>query len=257
MLLLWGWSLVRRDASVVDPWWSIGFLLVTLNTVRLSGFGPGKALLVGVVALWALRLWGYLIWRARGKPEDARYTAFRQRFGPDRYGWVSLFQVFLLQGTLVLLVSAPLQAAAAAASDDPVHPLDLVGAALALFGAGYEAVADAQLAAWKRRPDRGEVMDQGLWRTSRHPNYFGEILVAWGFWCFAASEPAALGVLYAPVLMTWLLVRVSGVAMLDAHMAARKPAYRAYMERTPALVPGRPRPSASPPEEPPRPAPPH
>lgn len=239
---LWAWSVLRRDASVIDPWWSMGFLLVTVSTVASTGLTPGKALLLGVVGAWALRLWVYLLRRSRGKPEDPRYAAFRRRYGPERYWWVSFFQVFLLQGTLVLVISAPLQLAAAAPGPDPIGVLDIAAAALALFGAGYEAVADAQLAAWKRRPDRGEVMDEGLWRTSRHPNYFGEVLVAWGFWLFAVGERGGGVVIFAPALMTWLLVRVSGVAMLDAQMAARGPAYRAYMARTPSLIPGRPRP---------------
>lgn len=238
---LWLWSVVKRDVSVVDPWWSIGFLLVTANSARLAGPGSARWLVLAVVAAWSLRLWAHLLARARGKPEDARYTAFRVRYGADRYWWVSYFQVFLLQGALVLLVSAPLQYAASAPGPDPIGVLDVVGAALALFGAGYEAVADAQLAAWKRRPDRGEVMDEGLWRTSRHPNYFGEVLVAWGFWLFCADQPLGALLVFAPLLMTFLLVRVSGVAMLEEHMAKRKPAYRDYMRRTPALIPGLPR----------------
>jgi steroid 5-alpha reductase family enzyme len=241
MTALWVWSVLRRDVSVVDPWWSIGFLVVTANSARLAGVGSARWLVLAVVALWSLRLWLYLLARSRGKPEDARYTAFRMRYGADRYWWLSYFQVFLLQGTLLLLVSAPLQYAANAPGPDPIGALDLAGAALTLFGAGYEAVADAQLARWKKRPDRGEVMDEGLWRTSRHPNYFGEVLVAWGFWLFAADEPLGVPLVLAPLLMTFLLVRVSGVAMLDEHMARRKPAYRDYMRRTPALIPGFPR----------------
>ena len=241
MTTLWAWSVFRRDVSVVDPWWSIGFLVVTANSARMAGAGSARWMVLAVVAVWSLRLWLYLLVRARGKPEDARYTAFRIRYGADRYWWLSYFQVFLLQGALVLLASAPLQYAASAPGPDPIGVLDLAGAALALFGAGYEAVADAQLAAWKRRPGRGEVMDVGLWRTSRHPNYFGEVLVAWGFWLFAADEPLGAWVVIAPLLMTFLLVRVSGVAMLDEHMARRKPAYRDYMRRTPALIPGFPR----------------
>ena len=236
MSALWVWSVLRRDVSVVDPWWSIGFLVVTANSARMAGAGSARWLVLGVVAVWALRLWFYLLARARGKSEDARYTAFRVRYGAHRYWWLSYFQVFLLQGALILLVSAPLQCAASA--PDPIGILDLAGAALALFGAGYEAVADAQLAAWKRRPDRAEVMDEGLWRTSRHPNYFGEVLVAWGFWLFCADQPLGALLVFAPLLMTFLLVRVSGVAMLDEHMARRKPAYRDYIRRTPALIPG-------------------
>ncbi|GDX82817.1 hypothetical protein LBMAG42_46280 [Deltaproteobacteria bacterium] len=237
MTTLWVWSVFKRDVSVVDPWWSIGFLLVTANSARLAGAGAGRWLVLAVVAAWSLRLWLYLLARSRGKPEDARYTAFRLRYGAERYWWLSYFQVFLLQGALVLLVSAPLQYAASAPGPDPIGVLDVIGAALALFGAGYEAVADAQLAAWKRRPGRGEVLEEGLWRTSRHPNYFGEVLVAWGFWLFCADQPLGLLFVFAPLLMTFLLVRVSGVAMLDEHMARRKPAYRDYMRRTPALIP--------------------
>ncbi len=237
MVTLWVVSVARRDVSIVDPWWSIGFLLVTVNSARLAGAGEARWLVVGVVAAWALRLWAYLLSRAIGKPEDPRYTAFRERFGPARYWWVSLFQVFLLQGVLVLVVSAPLQLAASAPGPDHMGVLDVLAAAMTLFGAAYEAVADAQLARFKARPDRPPVMDQGLWRTSRHPNYFGEVLVAWGCWLFAADEPLGPALVFAPLLMTFLLVRVSGVAMLDEHMARRKPEYRAYMARTSALVP--------------------
>lgn len=245
MVTLWVVSVARRDVSIVDPWWSMGFLLVTANSARLAGPGHARWLVVGVVALWAVRLWAYLLRRSVGKPEDARYTAFRERFGPARYWWVSLFQVFLLQGTLVLLVSAPLQLAASAPAPDAITVLDVAAAVITLFGAAYEAVADAQLARFKARPDRPPVMDQGLWRTSRHPNYFGEVLVAWGCWLFAADQPLGPVLLFAPLLMTFLLVRVSGVAMLDEHMARRKPEYRAYMARTSALIPWPVRPAPS------------
>ena len=235
--VLWVWSVIRRDASVIDPWWSIGSLLVAVNSVRLTGMTPGKALLLGVVAIWALRLWGYLLIRSVGKPEDPRYQAFRQQFGPERYWWFSYFQVFLLQGSLVLVVSAPLAVAAAASAPDPIVLLDWVGAGIALAGLTIEAVADAQLAAWRKRPDRGAVFDEGLWRASRHPNYFGECLVAWGLWLFALDQPYGWLVIFGPLVTTFLLLRVSGVAMLDRHMARSKPEYRAYMENTPAFVP--------------------
>lgn len=241
MSLLWVWSVFRRDVSIVDPFWSIASLLAVVASVAQSGVTPGKLLLLGVVALWALRLWGWLSWRAIGKGEDARYTAFRVRFGAERYWWFSFFQVFLLQGVLVLLVTAPLQLAGAAPAPDPIGVLDLVAAAVAIFGTVVEAIADWQLERFKRRPDRPPVMDHGLWRYSRHPNYFGEMVAAWGFFGFALSEPAGLATIFAPILMSYLLVRVSGVALLDEHMAKRKPEYREYMRRTNALVPGPPR----------------
>lgn len=126
---------------------------------------------------WALRLWLHLLARSRGKSEDPRYTAFRQRLGPERYWWVSFFQVFLLQGCLALLISAPLQLAAAAPAPDPIRATSLAGLLLFLAGFAIEVVADAQLQAFRDDPARrGAVLESGLWRYSRHPNYFGEAL---------------------------------------------------------------------------------
>jgi len=240
--LLWAVATWRKDVSIVDPWWSMGFLAVTLRGTLATGLTPSKALLCVVVGAWALRLWGYLLLRSRGKPEDARYTAFRVKYGADRYWWVSYFQVFLLQATLVWLVSAPLRVAASAAGPDPVSGTDVLAAIVATGGLVFEAVADQQLAAWKARPNRGDVMDSGLWRYSRHPNYFGETVTTWGLWMFTWDVPGSWWTVYAPALMTFLLLRVSGVALLDKHMSARKPAYVEYIRRTPAFIPGRPKP---------------
>ena len=243
MTALWGVSVFRKDASVVDPWWSIGFLLVTGLTAVRTGFTPGKALLLGMVGAWAIRLWLHLLSRSRGKPEDPRYAAFRRKYGADRYWWVSFFQVFLLQGVLIVLVSAPLQLAAAAPGPDPVSLVDLAG--LALFATGFfvEAVADAQLQSFREASARGgpsapgTVLDTGLWRFSRHPNYFGEALLWWGLFLCALDQPMGLATVFAPALMTFLLVKVSGVAMLDAHLAATRPGYAEYIRRTSAFVP--------------------
>jgi steroid 5-alpha reductase family enzyme len=116
MTTLWLVSVRLRDASIVDPWWSMGFLLVTVHTALATGLTPAKVLVLTLVGTWSLRLWLHLLLRSRGKPEDPRYASFRQRYGAARYWWVSLFQVFLLQGSLVVLISAPLQLAAAASS---------------------------------------------------------------------------------------------------------------------------------------------
>jgi steroid 5-alpha reductase family enzyme len=247
MTVLWAVSVFVRDVSIVDPWWSIGFLLITANTVWRTGFTPGKALLLGMVGIWAVRLWLHLLWRSRGKPEDPRYADFRRRFGPERYWWLSFFQVFLLQGFLIVLISAPLQVAAAARVADPVSFLDILG--LAVFAAGFaiEAVADAQLAAFRRESSRREatepkrVLDTGLWRSSRHPNYFGEALLWWGFWISVLDMPMGWATVFAPVVMTFLLVKVSGVAMLDAHLGATRPGDAEYIRRTSAFIPWPPR----------------
>lgn len=242
MTLLWVFSVIRRDASIVDPWWSMGFLLVAANTAARTGLTAGKALLLVLVGLWAVRLWLHLLLRSRGRPEDPRYAGFRQRFGPARYWWVSFFQVFLLQGCLLLLISAPLQLAAAAAVPDPVTLADLVGLAAFTVGLAIEAVADRQLQAFRNDPSKkGKVLDTGLWGWSRHPNYFGEALLWWGLWACSLDQPFGWATVLSPLLLTFLLLRVSGVTMLDAHMRATRPGYDAYLKRTPGFIPRRPR----------------
>ena len=242
MAALWLVSLSRRDASIVDPWWSIAFLVVLAHTVASTGLTPAKTLLLAMVAIWAVRLWLHLLLRSRGKPEDPRYAAFRQRYGPDRYWWISFFQVFVLQGALVILISAPLQIAGAAGAPDPITPLDRAGLVVFTIGLAFEVVADSQLQAFRRDPkSRGRVLDHGLWRYSRHPNYFGEAVLWWGFWLCALDQPLGSPSIFAPLLMTFLLVKVSGVAMLDAHLAATKPGYAEYVRRTSAFLPRPPR----------------
>jgi steroid 5-alpha reductase family enzyme len=239
---LWIASVRRTDASIIDPWWSMLFLLVTANTVRATGMTPAKTVLLGIVALWALRLWLHLLLRSRGRPEDPRYAAFRRKYGEARYWWVSYFQVFLLQGALALIIAAPLVLAAASPPPDPVGAGTIIGTMVFAVGLAIEVAADAQLDAFRRDPSRrGQVLEDGLWRYSRHPNYFGEALLWWGFWLCSLDEPLGWATAFAPALMTFLLVRVSGVRLLDGHMAATRPAYRAYMRRTSAFIPRPPR----------------
>lgn len=241
---LWVWSVVRRDASVVDPWWSMGFLLVAVRTVAVTGATPAKLCLLALVALWAVRLWVHLLVRSIGRPEDPRYQAFRARYGADRYWWVSLFQVFLLQGALMLLVTLPLQLACAAPGPDPIGPHDLAGIGLFALGFVFESVGDAQLTRFRNDPaSRGRVLDTGLWRYTRHPNYFGESLMAWGLWLCALDRPWGPWSALSPALMTWLLLRVSGVAMLERQLVKTRPGYEDYVRRTSAFVPMPPRPS--------------
>ena len=243
MTALWAVSVFLKDASIVDPWWSIGFLLVTVYTAARTGLTPGKTLLLAMVGAWAIRLWLYLLARSRGKAEDPRYAGFRRKYGADRYWWISFFQVFVLQGFLIVLISAPLQLAGAARAPDPISLTDLLGLVLFAAGLAIEVVADAQLSAFRGARARGgpgapgPVLDSGLWRYSRHPNYFGEAVLWWGLFLCALDEPRGWVTVLAPALMTFLLVKVSGVAMLDAHMAAKRPEYADYIRRTSAFVP--------------------
>ncbi|MGM9486874.1 DUF1295 domain-containing protein [Ideonella sp. YS5] len=238
-LLVWLASVARRDVSLVDIAW--GWLVALPACVVAWQFAPmtprGWAV-TAVVLAWALRLSAHIAWRHRGQPEDHRYQAMRARHSPH-FALKSLYLVFALQVVLGFVVAAPV--AAAAASTEPWSTMDLLGLALATAGLAIEATADAQLARFKAdASQRGRVMDQGLWRYSRHPNYFGECLMWWGLWAMAAAGGAAWTIV-SPLLMTWLLLRVSGVTLLEKDIGLRRPAYAEYVRRTNAFIPGRPR----------------
>ena len=166
----------------------------------------------------------------------------RRKFSPH-FSIKSLFIVFLLQGTLAWIIALPLLAAITGSR--PPNLLDGLAASLVIFGVLFESIADAQLAAFRSRPaNQGRVMDKGLWRYTRHPNYFGECCVWWGFYLFAVAAGGWWSLL-SPVLMTFLLLRVSGVTLLEKDIVERRPGYRNYVERTNAFIPGIPRDTAS------------
>ncbi|HQR23239.1 MAG TPA: DUF1295 domain-containing protein [Steroidobacteraceae bacterium] len=235
----WAVCTVRRNVGLVDIFWSLFFLAAAVSyAVEAAPTGPRTTLLLVLVAAWALRLATHLAARNWNAPEDRRYQAIRTRNQPY-FEWKSLYLVFGLQGLLAWIISAPL--AAAIASPAAFSVLDVAGALLATFGIAYEAVADAQLARFRRDPaSAGRVLDRGLWRWSRHPNYFGEACVWWGFYVMAVAAGGAWTV-FAPVLMTVLLLRVSGVTLLERDIGERRPAYRDYVARTSAFVPWPPR----------------
>ena len=238
-LLLWLWSLRRRDVSGIDIWWGLFFVGLTWwfrwRGPALTGFHLAHALLV---TLWGLRLALHIAWRGRGQGEDHRYAAMRAGHG-SRFPWVSLGTVFWLQATLATLLAAPLYAVQSAAAISPA--LFVAGAALWAVGFVWEAVADGQLLRFRGDPaNRGKVLDRGLWRTSRHPNYFGEAVLWWGYGAMALAAGGAW-TLYAPLAMTWLLLRVSGVALLEKTIGGRRPEYADYVRRTSAFLPRPPR----------------
>jgi steroid 5-alpha reductase family enzyme len=237
MVALWLISVRLSDVSIVDPWWSMGFLLVTTRTTLIAGAQTRNSVLLLMVAAWSIRLWLHLLRRSRGKPEDPRYAAFRARFGPERYWWISFFQVFLLQGLLIVVISAPLQLGALSRSNT-LGWVQIAGIAVFLCGFAWEAAADAQLQKFRNNPsNRGKVMDRGLWHYSRHPNYFGEALLWWGLWIYVLDQPSGWATAFGPALMTFLLLRVSGVTLLDEHMRKTKPQYGDYVRRTSSFVP--------------------
>lgn len=232
----WAVSTARRNAGLVDIAWSLFFLAAAITFVVVGEHEGSRAWMVlALVAVWSTRLASYLALRNWNAPEDHRYRAIRARNDPG-FAWKSLYLVFVLQALLAWVIAAPL--AGAIASGGELGALDAAGAALAAFGIAFESVADAQLAAFKAAPESaGKVMDRGLWRYTRHPNYFGEFCVAWGFYLVALSG-GAWWTVFAPLLMSFLLLRVSGVALLEKDIGERRPAYRDYIARTNAFFPG-------------------
>jgi steroid 5-alpha reductase family enzyme len=239
MTVVWLVSLAVGKASVVDVVWSVCFVIAAAIALW---FGAGvfeRRLLVAVLTtVWGARLAIHIFRRNLGKPEDHRYQAFRERFGEHRYWWVSLFQVFWLQGAIAMVVAAPIFVAGAGETPRSLTALDLLGALVWALGFGFEAVGDLQLDRFTRDPaNRGRVMDRGLWRYTRHPNYFGDACVWWGIGLIGLVTPWGWLALAGPALMTFLLVRVSGVAMLERSIGSRRPGYAEYVRRTSAFVP--------------------
>jgi steroid 5-alpha reductase family enzyme len=235
MTVLWLLSLRLRDVSIVDPFWAPGFLLASATYLA---FAPERGirgwLVTLLVGIWAARLGSHLLRRNLRSGEDPRYGSMRAG-GGARFPWVSLVTVFWLQAALLWLVSAPLLAAVT--STLPLGALDVAGALCMLTGIVLEAVADRQLERFKADPEnRGQVLDSGLWRYSRHPNYFGNAVMWWGAWLIAVAGGGAWTV-FGPAIMTFLLLRVSGVTLLERDIGERRPAYADYVRRTSAFVP--------------------
>ncbi len=241
MLVLWGLSLALRDVSIVDVFWGLGFVLVALWTETHTDGAVARAWLVtALVTVWGLRLAAYLLWRNWGGGEDYRYQAMRRHYG-ERFWLTSLAVVFGLQGVLLWVISLPVQYAIASPAPVELEGLDLLGAVLVLIGLAFESVGDVQLARFKAdAANRGRVMDQGLWRYTRHPNYFGDAVVWWGFYCFALATGHPLTIV-GSLVMTYLLTRLSGVPLLEKKLARTRPGYAEYVARTSSFIPRPPR----------------
>jgi steroid 5-alpha reductase family enzyme len=237
MLATWSVSLVRRDASIVDIAWGLGFVLCGWAALFVTGAsGSGNWLLVVMVSVWGLRLAGYLAKRNLGKGEDFRYRAMRRKHG-ERFAIVSLYTVFALQGALMFVVALPVTLGQRDV-DASIGFVSFIGFAVWVVGLYFEVVGDAQLARFKRDPRNADrIMDRGLWALTRHPNYFGDSLVWWGLAIVGSSQGAGPWAFLGAAVMTVLLVRVSGAAMLDRLLAQRKPGYAEYMQRTSGFIP--------------------
>lgn len=242
MLVLWLLSLRLGDSSIVDLFWGLGFAVVALATLWRTGGGmaPRAWLLALLTTAWSLR-YSWHVWRRNiGHGEDYRYVAMRKNAEAAGRSWAarSLFVVFLLQGFILWLVSLPVQLGQIYADPVTLGWPALAGIALWITGVGFEAVGDAQLKRFKADSgNRGKVLDTGLWRYTRHPNYFGNACLWWGIWLCAAEVDAAAWAFFSPALMTWALIKFSGVPILEKHMAESRAGYAQYMRRTSMFFP--------------------
>ncbi len=238
MTLLWLWSIAIKNASIVDIFWGMGFVIVNTFNVFASGdLNPRKVVVLALVSIWGIRLSSHIFMRNLGKEEDFRYQEFRRRFGPQRYWWVSFFQTFLLQGVLMMMVSLSLIGISLSVSSGELVWIDYVAIGVWIVGFSFEAGGDFQLLKFKENPDnRGKVLDKGFWRYTRHPNYFGDATVWWAFALFSISAGGYWNVI-GSVIMTLLLVKVSGVGLLEKTLKKTKPQYEEYARKTNSFFP--------------------
>jgi steroid 5-alpha reductase family enzyme len=235
--LTWLASVPLRNVTIVDTLWSLMFVIAAFAyAASTTPLEPRAQLLLVLVTIWGLRLALYLGRRNFGHEEDRRYQKIRKRNEPG-FTWKSLYLVFGLQALLAWVISLPLLGGIAGDSS-PLGWLDYAGVALWLVGLYFESVGDWQLTRFKANPaNAGQVMDQGLWGLTRHPNYFGDFCVWWGFGLIALSA-GAWWALLGPALMSVLLLRVSGVTLLERDIGLRRPGYAEYIRRTNAFFPG-------------------
>lgn len=238
---LWLISLLVRNSSIVDMWWGPGILLIGLTYAVISNSeGHRDSVVLSLVAVWAVRLAWHIGARNIGHGEDFRYAKWRLERGAS-WWWYSYFKVFVLQAVIAWIISMPLYYAITAAVPAGLTGWDFAGMIAFAIGFLFEAIGDEQLRRFKTNPaHQGRVLDTGLWRYTRHPNYFGEALLWWGFGMFSVAVGGWLG-LIGPAIMTFLLIRISGVALLEQTLRETKPEYRDYIRRTSAFLPLPPR----------------
>ncbi len=238
---LWLINLRTRDPSFIDSWWALGMVMIAWTSfVTAPNRGPHALALTALCAAWGLRLGGYLFWRWRKHGPDRRYATMMAHAQSER-GWsyakASLLLVFALQMPLQFIVALPAQLGQWGA-DASLGALAWAGVALAIFGVGFESLGDFQLVAFKGDPaNANKVLQTGLWRFTRHPNYFGDACVWWGLYLIAAETGLGAWSIPGPILLTFLLTRWSGVPTVEGRMRRKKPDYAAYVARTSSFIP--------------------
>jgi steroid 5-alpha reductase family enzyme len=237
MTILWIISAVVRNVSIVDLFWGLGFVITAVFFfIKAEGNESRKTVLMTLVVIWGVRLSVYLTWRNAGKGEDFRYREFRRKYGENRYWWISFFQTFMLQGLLMWIISAPLLGAQFSGQDKPIGILDYIGIILWIIGFIFESGGDFQLAVFKSNPsNKGKVLDTGFWKYTRHPNYFGDSAVWWGYGFLSLAAGSYLPAL-GSVIMTVLIIKISGVALLEKSLTDQKPEYHEYIIKTISFI---------------------
>ena len=235
-----GWivSVIYKNVTIVDSLWGLGFVLVAMITFGAGGgFAGRRFLMLVLTVIWGLRLSGYLTWRNWGKEEDPRYRKWREKSG--QYFWIiSLFKVFWTQALFLWVISLVLQKAQLSPEPSGLTVLDGLGTLVWAAGFVFESVADRQLARFKADPEnRNRVMDYGLWAWSRHPNYFGEFLVWWGFFLIALATPGSWWTVISPVIISIVLLKMTGVPLTESALKERRPGYADYINKTSAFFP--------------------
>jgi len=238
MLLGWLVSLYKKNVTIVDSLWGLGFILIAwLTWFQADGYWARKLLLASLATIWGVRLVVYLSVRNYGKSEDPRYAKWRKASGP-RFWWVSLFKVFLLQALFLWSIALAIQTGQTNAQPTHLGVLDLAGTGIWIIGFVFESVGDWQLTRFKSIPaNRGKVMDRGLWQYTRHPNYFGECLIWWGLFCITLSDPRAWWTVVSPIIITLVLLKMTGIPLTEKLILEKRPGYRAYRESTAAFFP--------------------
>ena len=238
MTITWIVSLRHRDASLVDRIWGLSFVFANFAfAYQSSDLGTRSYLVLAIVTIWGTRLSWYIHCRNRGHAEDYRYQAMRREHG-SRFWWYSFFSVFALQGALSIIISTPLLAIHADPAPGSLTLLDMLGVGFWLIGFVFEAGGDLQLSRFKRNPEnKGQLLNTGLWAMTRHPNYFGDGLQWWSFYLIATSSPFGFWTVFSPIIMTFFLRYVSGVALLEKSLKSHKPGYDQYIANVPAFIP--------------------
>jgi steroid 5-alpha reductase family enzyme len=238
LTILWIFSIIIKNASIIDLFWGFGFVVVNACYFLFTNeFYLRKYILFALVTIWGLRLSIYLSLRNIGKGEDFRYQNFREKYGAKRYWWISYFQVFLLQGILLMIVSTTLFGTNSGTNSNELNIFDLFGIIIWTVGLAFEAGGDYQMYRFKSNPkNKGKVLNRGFWKYTRHPNYFGDSAVWWAYGLFSIASGSYWHIL-GSVLMTLLIIKVSGVSLLEKSLKDTKPEYAEYIKNTSSFFP--------------------